>query len=276
MNDMTAVIVPKSDQINADDLIAGPRTIRIESVSISAGTEQPVSIFFEGSDKPWRPCKSMSRVLVAAWGPDAKAYVGRLVTLYRDPSVKWGGMEVGGIRVSHLSDIEREMVMALTATRGKRAPYVVKPLSRDAAPADDGLTAARAALIDAADLDALKRVWTSKAMAPFREQLQATLDQRKAELQFNSQAAATDADGSPGAAAPLSGDDVADVAEGPADDERGEIVTLDQALQDVGSCELVADVNARITSYEGDLSDEDMDELRSAAMKKIAELKEVR
>lgn len=130
MNDMTPVIVPKSDQISADDLIAGPITIRISEVDIRPGTEQPVSIFYEGDNgRPWKPCKSMSRVLVEAWGPDAKAYVGRMVTLYRDPSVKWGGMEVGGIRVSHLSHIERERQMALTATKGKRVPFRVKPLA---------------------------------------------------------------------------------------------------------------------------------------------------
>ena len=102
MTDMTAVIQPKSDQVNADDFIAGPATFTIESVSISPGTEQPVQIKLVGEPRVWRPCKSMSRVLVAAWGPDAKVYTGRSLTLYRDPKVKWGGMEVGGIRVSHL------------------------------------------------------------------------------------------------------------------------------------------------------------------------------
>lgn len=126
--DMSAVIVPKSDQINADDLIAGPRTYTIEAVAIQPGTEQPVNIKLAGEQRAWRPCKSMSRVLVAAWGPDAKVYPGRSVTLYRDPKVKWGGLEVGGIRVSHLSHIEREMMIQLTATKGKRAPHVVKPL----------------------------------------------------------------------------------------------------------------------------------------------------
>lgn len=132
MNDMSQVIIPKSDQVSADDFISGPRTYLIEGVEIRPGTEQPVSIWLTNEPRAWKPCKSMSRVLVAAWGPDAKAYVGRSVTLYRDPSVKWGGMEVGGIRVSHLSDIERDMVMALTATKGKRAPYTVKVLQAKA------------------------------------------------------------------------------------------------------------------------------------------------
>ncbi len=128
MNDMSPVIVPKSDQINADDLIGGPMTITIREVQIKGGQEQPVSIYFDGSDKAFRPCKSMSRVMVAGWGPDANAYKGRSLTLYRDPSVKWGGMEVGGIRISHMSHIDRAMTMALTATKGSRKPYTVNPL----------------------------------------------------------------------------------------------------------------------------------------------------
>lgn len=135
MNDMAQAIIPKSDQINSDDLIAGPITIKITAVTIRPGTEQPVSISFEGDNgKPWKSCKSMSRVLVAAWGPDAKKYVGRSVTLYRDPDVKWAGMSVGGIRISHLSDIDNPITMALTATKGSRKPYTVKPLTVAAAP----------------------------------------------------------------------------------------------------------------------------------------------
>lgn len=168
MNDMSAIIVPKSDQWNADDLIAGPRTIRIADVRISPGTEQPVSIGIEGEQKVFRPCKSMSRVLVAAWGPDAKAYVGRSITLYRDPAVKWGGMEVGGIRISHLSHLGREMVMALTATKGKRAPYSVKPLAvQEQAPAADPAakwTDGYIAKVEACDtLDALAELEAERA-----------------------------------------------------------------------------------------------------------------
>lgn len=132
MNDMSAVIIPKSDQINADDLIAGPLTITITEVEIRPGTEQPVTIRFAGDGgKPYRPCKSMSRVLVAAWGPDASKYAGRAVKLYRDPSVKWAGMEVGGIRISEMSDIDKPMVLALTETKKTRKPYTVKPLVRE-------------------------------------------------------------------------------------------------------------------------------------------------
>lgn len=137
MNDMRAVIVPKSDQINADDLLGGPITITISRVTIRPGTEQPVSIHFEGDNgKPYKPCKSMARVMVHCWGPDASAYTGRSMTLYCDPKVQWGGMAVGGIRISHMSHIPGGVTMALTATKGSRKPFTVKPLEAAAATKD--------------------------------------------------------------------------------------------------------------------------------------------
>jgi hypothetical protein len=136
-NDMRQAIIPKSDQLNADDLIAGEMTITITGVTVRGGQEQPVSISFAGDNgKPYKACKSMCRVMVAAWGPDSSKYVGRSMTLYRDPSVKWGGMAVGGIRISHMSDIDGSQTMALTMTRGSKKAYTVKPLTvaKNAAP----------------------------------------------------------------------------------------------------------------------------------------------
>lgn len=133
--DMTHVIQPKSDQLNSDALLTGPITIRITEVSIRPGTEQPISVHYEGDNgKPWKPCKTTARQLVAAWGPDASQYAGRSATLYLDPEVVFGGMKVGGIRLSHLSHIERDMVMAFTASKGKKKPLTVKPLKADVAP----------------------------------------------------------------------------------------------------------------------------------------------
>lgn len=129
MNDMRSVIVPKSDQINADSLLGGPMTITITEVTIRPGTEQPVSIYFAGDGgKPYKPCKSMARVMVNCWDSDANQYVGRSMTLYCDPKVTWGGMAVGGIRISHMSHIAKPITMALTATKGKKAIYTVQPL----------------------------------------------------------------------------------------------------------------------------------------------------
>lgn len=135
MSDMTAIIQPKSDQINADDLLSGPRTIKITKVEVNQGVEQPCTVHYEGENgRPFKPCKSMARVMVLVWGADSKAYVGKSMTLYHDPEVKWGGMKVGGIRISHMSDMKSNAPLMLTVTRGKKAPYSVKPLAADVVP----------------------------------------------------------------------------------------------------------------------------------------------
>ena len=134
--DLTSTIVPRSDQINADDLIAGPVTVTITEVR-KGRAEQPVDVVLDlfGPGRPFKPSKSMRRVMVTAWGPDSQAYIGRRMTLFRDPRVRFGADEVGGIRISHMSHIEGNLTVALTVTRGKRAAYVVQPLpSTPAAP----------------------------------------------------------------------------------------------------------------------------------------------
>jgi hypothetical protein len=144
--DLTESIVPKSDQLNAEDLLTGPRTFTITEVR-KGSLEQPVDIHLaEFPGRPFRPSKTVRRILVAAWGPDAATYAGRRMTLYRDPAVRFGGQDVGGIRVSHLSHIAKPMTLALTVSKGKRAPYVVQPLADSppppprSAPAGDSIT----------------------------------------------------------------------------------------------------------------------------------------
>lgn len=132
MNDMTPIIAPKSNQLTSDDLLAGDKIITINDVAITPGTEQPCQIRYDGDQgKPWFPCKTMARVLVKAWGPDAKQYIGKAVQLYRDPSVTWAGMAVGGIRIRALSHIDAAFDMALTATRGKKAMARFLPLKAE-------------------------------------------------------------------------------------------------------------------------------------------------
>lgn len=139
MFDMTESIAPKSDQMNADDLMSGPRTFTIAEVR-KGNAEQPVDValveFPQG--RPFKPSKSMRRVMVAAWGPDASTYAGKRLTLYRDPEITFGKDKVGGIRISAMSHIDKPLTLALTVTRGKRSPYKVQPLP-DAAPASPQL-----------------------------------------------------------------------------------------------------------------------------------------
>lgn len=153
--DITRTVEPRSDQLNFDDVQAHPLTITITEVK-QGSPEQPVELHnAEFPGRPYRPGKSMRRVLIAAWGTEASAYVGRMVTLYGDPTVKFGKDAVGGIRISHLSHIDRPLTVPLTVTRGKRAPFTVQPLQ--------GSEAAIDRLSSAETLDALKDVWDTLA-----------------------------------------------------------------------------------------------------------------
>lgn len=136
--DLTQTIEPKSDQLNADDLMAGPRTVTITEVR-KGSNEQPVNVVTAefGPGRPYKPSKSMRRVMVAAWGVDSAAYLGRRMTIYRDPKIRFGPDEVGGIRISHLSHIDKPLTMALTVSKGKRTPYRVQPLADAPAPDPD-------------------------------------------------------------------------------------------------------------------------------------------
>ena len=132
--DMTRFIEARSDQLNADDLIGGPRTITITRVQANDG-DQPVNVHFEGDNgKPFRPCKTIRRVMVAMWGADASQYAGRSMTIYRDPSVQFGGMQVGGIRISHMSHIKSASDVVVMKSKGKKAAMKILPLAAQSAP----------------------------------------------------------------------------------------------------------------------------------------------
>lgn len=187
MNNMLQTIVPKSDQLNADSLIGGHTlTIKVTGVSIKLG-EQPTTISYEGDGgRPYKPCKSMARVLVHCWGPDANKYVGRSMTLFCDPTVVFGGAKVGGIRISHLSDIAEPVTMALTATRANRKPYTVKPLKiAEEAPAPT-YEEMLADIKNAPTLDGLafkfKEAQRHFTDAEYRAEFTKAKDARKAEL----------------------------------------------------------------------------------------------
>lgn len=178
MIDMKPTIEAKSDQLNSDDLIGGPITVKITAVKTSDTKEQPISINYEGDrGKPYKPCKSMRRVLVAVWGDDGQKYVGQSMTLFRDEKVLWAGEPVGGIRISHMTGLEAERKLSLTQSRGSKKPWVVKPLrvaaasapSASAAPSSPAEAELRAlatkikdALVGAQDSTDLWLLWDDK------------------------------------------------------------------------------------------------------------------
>ena len=128
MGNIAKFAIAKSDQLNSDDIIGKPITIEISEVIVKGG-EQPVSIKYKGDNgKPWKPCKSMIKLLIAIWGDEESEYVGRKLTLYNDETVKWAGEEIGGIRISHMSNIDSEKKVALLISKGRKTIYKVKPL----------------------------------------------------------------------------------------------------------------------------------------------------
>ncbi len=126
--EVLASIVPKSDQLNSEDVIAsGPITVTITGVK-RGSKEQPIIVEIDGH-QPYKPCKTMRRVLIAMYSDDAKLWVGQKMTLYTDPNIKFKGVRVGGLRISHLSGIDAPKTFMLTQTRGKKADVVIHPIA---------------------------------------------------------------------------------------------------------------------------------------------------
>jgi len=156
VSNLKDTIIPKSDQLNADQLLGAPMTIRISGVR-RGSDDQPVIISYDGDGgRPWKPCKSTRKVLIFAWGEDGNQWIGRMVTLYNKADVKFGGVAVGGIRISHMSHIPADIALSVNATKGRKEPVIVKRLD-----ATDPVQASRVKLDAAAreGVAALRTAW---------------------------------------------------------------------------------------------------------------------
>ncbi len=129
-DDMMKTIVPKSDQLNADDLVGGHTiTIKINRAEVKETGEQKVILGYEGDKgKPYKPGKMMCHVLIGLYGKSSKNYVGKSLTLYRDDAVTFGPNQVGGVRISHASHIDNPRTIIVPVSKGVRKPFTVKPL----------------------------------------------------------------------------------------------------------------------------------------------------
>lgn len=165
--DMSRFIEAKSDQIGADDLIGGPRTFTVRGVTANDG-EQPVNVWLEGEERVFRPCKTIRRVMVAMWGADANQYVGRSMTLYRDAEVQFGGMKVGGLRISHMSHIDGARDVVVMKSKGKKAGMKILPLTTNtrppALPSPPAPSAADLVAAQTVELPATAQDWIAETM----------------------------------------------------------------------------------------------------------------
>ena len=166
------VIAPVSDRLCSDDLIAGPRTIKFTEVRAIEGErgKKQFRIRFEGDNgRPWYPCKTMARAMVLAWSiTEEDQMVGRLVTVYRDPDVDFGDKKgIGGVRISHMSNLPSAAMMKLTVSQGKKGQFTFQPLAAtqqaelfDVISAGEGIVAALKA---ATDKPGLTAAWKANA-----------------------------------------------------------------------------------------------------------------
>ena len=122
--DISHTILAKSDQLNADDLIGNEMVLLVTGVKLAGSDDQPLSINYEGADgRPYKPCKSMRKVLAGLWGKDANQWIGKSISVYNDPSVKWAGKETGGIRIKGLSHIDKNKTITLNESKHKKTSY---------------------------------------------------------------------------------------------------------------------------------------------------------
>jgi hypothetical protein len=257
MGDLAETIVPKSDQLNADDLIGGPITITVRAVKVEKNEAQPCSIYYEGDNgKPYKPSKGMRRLLMMAWQTDdSQTFLGRSLTLWRNPDVMWAGKAEGGIRISHLSHMKGKEIFAITTRRGVREHITVLPLETRSV--ELTLGQARQRLIDAKSIDELQNAWRMKAMAPFRDDLADLL----AELKSANQ--------------PVEQDSI-DKSEMPVDDSLApeqSLISLNDAKDQIDACKSVPDVTSNARALYNQLSETDCETLARYVEAKIDELK---
>lgn len=209
ITDLRGTIVPKSDQLNAEQLLAGDLTITVTDVRMGS-EDQPVILHYENDEgRPYKPCKTMRKLLIFAWGEDGRNWAGKSMTLYNDQAVRFGGMVVGGIRISHLSHIEREISLSLTATKGKKALHTVLPL--EVVRLDDVLKAIAAAT----DRNGMNAAKVLAMKLPPGDQAQAAQDAYNARArELRAAATRKPADQQP--------------ADGPSDDEAAALARLEE------------------------------------------------
>ncbi|WP_341258252.1 hypothetical protein [Gordonia malaquae] len=130
--DLSQMVQANSDQVNAADLVR-PVTVTITRLEHGPDEKQKLNIYTDVfGDKPWRPCLTVRRLISKIWGTQGSAYIGRSLTIYNDPSVTFGRDTTGGIRVSHMSDIDGTQTVRLPVRRGQMGSFTIEPLTVDA------------------------------------------------------------------------------------------------------------------------------------------------
>ena len=200
MIDLTKHIEADSDCLVAADLVGGPLTILVEKVAESGKNDKKkIDIFYANSEKPFRPCKSMLRILCELWKTtDATTFIGRGITLYREPDCMWKGEKTPGVRICGLSHIEKAVTVVANERRGKMATYQIEPIrpwppatpERQAQPTPeerlqrtlDGIARASSPALEAAEAALKQRTESGEIQPDQAELIRVAIEARAAEL----------------------------------------------------------------------------------------------
>lgn len=129
MSDLDLALAPKSDQLNADDLIGTMKTIKISGVEVRTTGQQKITLHYIGENgRPYKPSTGMGRIIRFIFGEDTNTWINEGLILYRDDEVKFGPDKVGGIRIKNMSRIDKPVTIPVTISRGVRKGYTVYPM----------------------------------------------------------------------------------------------------------------------------------------------------
>ena len=158
--DITDTLAPDSAQVNADDFAGRTAVVTVAGVEKIAG-DRPLAVHLhEFPGRPLKPGKTVRRILASAWGTDAAQWAGRRMELFTDPKVTFGKSEVGGIRISRMSHLDKPLSLALTASKGKKQTHRIEPLP-DNTPSHEVQPDWQALIVEAGDdVAALRAMWT--------------------------------------------------------------------------------------------------------------------
>lgn len=172
MPDVSAAIAPKSQQLDNIELRGkGPQIFTITGVDVRETLDQPLIVHLAEFPRPWKPGKTMGRVLAQCWGLDSDDWIGKRVELFADESIKFGNDTPGGTRISRLSDIDGPKAAAILLGQGKPGLYKVEPLPDEPQPAAPPEPTAEE-VAACVDVDQLKAMWRS-AGPEIRAQIEA-------------------------------------------------------------------------------------------------------
>lgn len=180
-----------SSQMNAVDFVK-PIVFRIVKVDYNPKKEQPIALHLEGHEgRPWMPCKSMLRGLTQVWSMDETTWTGKLVELFCDNSVKWAGAEVGGIRASAVSGIDKPYEFPLQLSRSKRVIHTFNVLPDDQAVTKEFILTHHEASIAEAKTDAEITAIVKAIQAEFGDEKLGELKQTVLDARANLKAGGT-------------------------------------------------------------------------------------